>query len=153
MGRRLPPQLTAQLVALGQRYGIDQLGLDDDGEVVLGFEDGIEVGLACSGPLSDLRLFCDVGALPARPEPGLLLELLQLNRVGADPEEAVIGLTDDDPPRMLAAQRMDWRGLTVTDFVATAEAFVDLAEDLHALCRESANAAPGPLPGTMTLRG
>ncbi len=153
MSRRLPPQLAAQLIALGQRYGLDQLGLDDDGEVVLSFDDGIEIGLACFGPLSDLRLYCDVGALPARPEPQLLIELLKFNRVDADPDGAVIGLTDDDPPRMLAAQRVDWRGLTVTDFVATAEAFVDLVEDLHALCRESASAAPGLPPGTMNLRG
>ncbi len=153
MGRRLPPQLAAQLIALGQRYGIDQLGLDDDGEVVLSFEDGIEVGLACSGPLSDLRLYCDIGALPLRPEPSLLVELLQFNRIDADPEGPVVGLTDDDPPRLLAAQRADWRGLPVTDFVTMAEAFVDLVEDLHALCSETASAAPGLPPGTMSLRG
>jgi hypothetical protein len=54
---------------------------------------------------------------------------------------------------MLTAQRVDWRGLTVTDFVATAEAFVDLVEDLHALCRESGSVAPDLPPGTINLRG
>jgi len=153
MVRHLPPQLADQLVALGQRYGIDQLSLDDDGEVVLSFEDGVEVGLACSGPLSDLRLYCELGALPPRTEPELLVELLQFNRIDADPEGAVVGLTADDPPRMLAAQRVDWRGLPVADFVVMVEGFVDLVEDLHALCRESASAAPGLPLGTMNLRG
>ena len=140
-------------MALGQRYGIDQLGLDDDGEVVLSFEGGIEVGLACSGPLSDLRLYCEIGALHPRPEPELLVELLQINRVCAEPDGAVVGLTDDDPPQILAAQRVDWRGLPVADFVAAAEDFVNLVEDLHALCRESVSATPGLPPGTMNLRG
>lgn len=153
MGRPLPSHLAAQLLALGQRYGIEQLDLDDDGEVVLSFDDGIEVCLACPDPLSDLRLYCEVGTFPARPEPELLVDLLRFNRLDADPDGAVVGLTDDDPPRLLAANRMAWRKLPVADFVAAAQAFVDLVEDLDALCRESPSEAMGLSHGALGLRG
>lgn len=153
MSRRLPPHLAAQLLALGQRYGIDQLDLDDDGAVVLSFDDGIEVCLVCPDPLSDLRLYCEVGRFPARPAPELLVDLLRFNRLDADTDGTVVGLTDDDPPRLLAANRVTWRRLPVADFLATVQAFVDVVDDLDALCRESPSEAVGLSPGALGLRG
>lgn len=55
--------------------------------------------------------------------------------------------------RLLAANRVAWRKLPVADFVAAAQAFVDLVEDLDALCRESPSEAMGLSHGALGLRG
>lgn len=153
MSRVLPSHLAAQLLAVGARYGIDRLALDDDGVVALCFDDGITVELAFPDPLADLLLQCEVGVLSAHCEPAVLIELLQFNRVDLDPIAPVLGLTDDDPPRLVAAQRVAWRGLLVAECVAAVEAFVALMEDLDALCRAAGPAEAGPAPGMFRLRG
>lgn len=127
-----PHQLLDLMAGLGRHWGVAELAPDGMGRAALAFdaEPPLQLDLVCEGVPLQLQLRVELGALPARGDAGLLLELLRLNRLGSQGNECCAVLADDETNTVWWLQNVPWRGMDIGTFIHAVEAFLAVAHDL-----------------------
>lgn len=137
----IDPALRMLIDELGSRMGLDGLALDDDGATSLRFDGRTIVNLQYRPSEEVLLLYTDLGA-PAAGE-ALYGDLLRGNLFWRSTLGATLSLSGDEPPHVILASTVAWRGLDGPRLAARMETFIATAEDWGEVVAESPEAATG----------
>lgn len=145
------PALTMLMAELGQRMGLGELALDADGACALRFDGRSVINLQHRPTEDALWLYADLGA-PASG-PALYGDLLRGNLFWRTTFGATLSLSGDEPPHVILALPVAWRGLTGAQLAGRLETFLHTVEDWAELVADRGDAADtdGPPPGDPSL--
>ena len=104
----VPPEASDCLAALAQSLGLSSLQPDGNGLLALSVGNRVVVHIQANTDASMFVLFGVAGVLPVPLAPQQLVELLQANRFWRETGGATLSLDDDDPLRVILAQRFRW---------------------------------------------
>lgn len=140
----VPERLRELIAALGRKWGDSGLALDASGRAVLQFDGDtpLQLEMVCHGTPVQLQLRVELGALPSDPQPQLLMELLRVNRLGADGEGCCMVLADgrsssdestaadaEEPATLWWLENLPWRALDVEAFIESVAECLATAQD------------------------
>ncbi len=121
------PALTMLMAELGQRMGLGELALDGDGACALRFDGRSVVNLQRRPNEDALWFYADLGE-PASG-PALYGDLLRGNLFWRTTFGATLSLSGDEPPHVILALPVGWRGLNGAQLAGKLETFLHTAED------------------------
>lgn len=128
----LPAEAHSLISALGQAVGEASLQIDEEGLAFLPLSDEFFLHLQGDAERQCFIAFAVVGTLPHQPPVALLRRLLQANRFWRETGGATLSLDEEQPPRLVLADRYDWPGLDAEDFVDTVNQFIDTLHEVRA---------------------
>jgi len=130
------PALALLIGELGDRMGLGELALDADGGCALRFDGRSVVNMQYRANEDALWFYSDLG-VPASG-PAIYADLLQANLFWRMTFGATLSLSGDDPPHVILAMPLAWRGLNGTQLAGTLETFLNTAEDWAELVADRA---------------
>lgn len=133
-----PVEAHALISALGQALGEASLQMDDEGLAFLPLSNEFFLHLQADPDRRCFIGFAVVGSLPVQPPVSLLKQLLQANRFWRETAGATLSLDEEQPPRLVLADRYDWPGLAPDDFIDRVNQFIDVLHETRAWLDESA---------------
>lgn len=133
-----PVEAHALISALGQALGEASLQMDDEGLAFLPLSNEFFLHLQADPDRRCFIGFAVVGSLPVQPPVSLLKQLLQANRFWRETGGATLSLDEEQPPRLVLADRYDWPGLAPDDFIDRVNQFIDVLHETRAWLDESA---------------
>lgn len=138
-----PVEAHALISALGQALGEASLQMDEEGLAFLPLSNDFFLHLQADTERRCFIGFAVVGTLPAQPPVSLLKQLLQANRFWRETGGATLSLDEEQPPRLVLADRYDWADLQQDDFVEKVNQFIDVLHEARSWLDAPA-AGPGP---------
>jgi Tir chaperone protein (CesT) family len=133
------PALAMLMAELGQRMGLGELALDADGACALRFDGRSVINLQHRPNEDALWLYADLG-VPASG-PALYGDLLRGNLFWRTTFGATLSLSGDEPPHVILALQIPWRGLTGAQLASRLESFLHTAEDWGELVADRGDGA------------
>jgi hypothetical protein len=121
------PALQTLIAELGGRMGLGSLALDGDGACALRFDGRSVVNMQYRPREDELWLYADLG-LPASGEE-LYADLLRGNLFWRATFGATLSLSGDEPPHVVMALPLAWRGKTGAELAGRLETFINTVED------------------------
>ncbi|MBL0419154.1 type III secretion system chaperone [Ramlibacter sp. AW1] len=149
----IPEPIRHLIRHLGRHLGIRKLQPGPDGVVAVLVGDQVRLHILPKPIEREFLLFAVVGTLAPEPPLEQLACLLRANRFWRATGGATLSLDDEDPPRVVMAQRVSWH-LAEAEFIDQVEEFVGWVsqwrKDLQKEGWKSADAqAPSPAPGAI----
>lgn len=132
----LPPESHALVSALGDSVGEASLQMDDEGLAFLPLGNEFFLHIQADPERRCFIAFAVVGSMPAQPPVRLLKRLLQANRFWRETAGATLSLDEEQPPRLVLADRHDWEGLDQDEFVERINQFIDFLHDARSWLEE-----------------
>lgn len=130
----IDPSLRLLIGELGARMGLGDLALDTDGAASLRFDGKAVVNFQLRPNEDVLVLYSDLGVPANGPE--LYADLLRGNLFWRTTLGATLSLSGDEPPHVILALQVPWRGLDGARLAARMETFVKTIEDWSELVAE-----------------
>ena len=124
-----PVESHALISALGQALGEASLQMDEEGLAFLPLSNEFFLHLQADPERQCFIGFAVVGSLPVQPPVSLLKQLLQANRFWRETGGATLSLDEEQPPRLVLADRYDWPGLDPEDFIEKINQFIDVLHE------------------------
>lgn len=129
---QIPTEAHQLISSLGQSLGESGLQMDDEGLAFLPLSNDFFLHLQADPERQCFIGFAVVGGLPHHPSPMLLRRLLQANRFWRETAGATLSLDEEQPPRLVLADRYDWPGMEADDFVGRINQFIDVLHEVRA---------------------
>ncbi|MBT9292936.1 type III secretion system chaperone [Prosthecodimorpha staleyi] len=123
----IDPALSNLITELGARMGLPNLALDADLTCALGFDRRSVVNIQYRPDRDALWFFADLG-VPAAGE-AAYEDLLRGNFFWRSTLGATLSLSGDQPPHVILALSVAWRGLDGARLAKQLESFVNTTED------------------------
>ncbi len=133
-----PVEAHALVSALGQALGEASLQMDEEGLAFLPLSNEFFLHLQADPARRCFIGFAVVGSLPVQPPVSLLKQLLQANRFWRDTGGATLSLDEEQPPRLVLADRYDWADLDPEDFIEKVNQFIDTLHEARSWLDEPA---------------
>jgi hypothetical protein len=130
------PALALLIDELGERMGLGELALDGDGGCALRFDGRSVVNMQYRANEEALWFYSDLG-VPASG-PAIYADLLHANLFWQMTFGATLSLSGDEPPHVILALTVAWRGLDGAQLAAKLETFLNTAEDWAELVADRA---------------
>lgn len=124
-----PVEASVLISALGQALGEASLQMDEEGLAFLPLSNEFFLHLQADPERQCFIGFAVVGSLPVHPPVSLLKQLLQANRFWRETGGATLSLDEEQPPRLVLADRYDWPGLDPEDFIEKINQFIDVLHE------------------------
>lgn len=137
---QIPTEAHVLISALGQAVGESGLQMDEEGLAFLPLSNEFFLHLQADPERQCFITFAVVGTLPHQPPVDMLRRLLQANRFWRETAGATLSLDEEQPPRLVLADRYDWPGLDSDDFVDRVNQFIDVLHETRAWLDEPAPA-------------
>jgi hypothetical protein len=134
---QIPTEAHALISTLGEAVGEAGLQMDEEGLAFLPLSNEFFLHLQADAERECFIAFAVVGSLPHQPSVALLSRLLQANRFWRETAGATLSLDEEQPPRLVLADRYDWPGTDPEDFVERVNRFIDALHDARSWLDES----------------
>ena len=131
--KSIDPALRLLVADLGRHVELGELQLDENGACGLAVDGRFVVGLLCpaDGEGDDLVLHANLGTPAAGP--AAYATLLRGNLLWHATLGATLSLTHEEPPQVVMALPVPWRGLDAGGLAGRLEQFIDTADDWREL--------------------
>ncbi len=111
---------------LGHALGLGDAVLDANGACAMQFDERYIVTIQCDEAEDALCFHADLGDLP---RPQTCVDLLRANLFWQGTGGATLALSHDDPPRVILARSVAWRGAGTAALLEVLETFVNTVEE------------------------
>lgn len=125
----LPSDAHTLLSHLSAALGLRELTFNADGVCALAIADRLSVHILADPNRGEFLLFAVAASLPSDPSADQLRYLLEANRFWHETGGATLSLDDQEPPRVILAQRLAWSPPDAARFVQNFEHFVGYLDE------------------------